>query len=162
MLHVLCVKSVQIQSYFWSVFSCIRTEYRDLRTQSENRKIRTRNNSVFGHFSQSGYLQKYLSPKMSHVQYPDKKNSECINPFYWSTSNKEAETNEVALALFPGNKNVSKAINKNTVHIFFKLINEGNNVIELGRVWLHFYCNLDLTKNFAISSFVAVNQTDFW
>ena len=35
-------KSVQIQSYFWSVFSCIRTEYR---------KIRTRNNSVFGHFS---------------------------------------------------------------------------------------------------------------
>ena len=22
-----CVKSVQIQSYFWSVFSCIRTEY---------------------------------------------------------------------------------------------------------------------------------------
>ena len=29
---------------FWSVFSCIRTEYR---------KIRTRNNSVFGHFSRS-------------------------------------------------------------------------------------------------------------
>ena len=99
---------------------------------------------------------------MSHVQYPGKKNSECINPFYWSTSNEEAETNDVALALFPGNKNVSKVINKNTVHIFFKLINEGNNVIELGRVWLHFYCNLDLTKNFAISCFVAVNQTDFW
>ena len=36
------VKSVQILSYFWSVFSCIRTEYR---------KIRTRNNSAFGHFS---------------------------------------------------------------------------------------------------------------
>ena len=34
-----CVKSVQIQSYFWSVFSCIRSEYR---------KIRTRNNSTFG------------------------------------------------------------------------------------------------------------------
>ena len=30
-----CVKSVQIRSYFWSIFSCIRTEYR---------KIRTRNN----------------------------------------------------------------------------------------------------------------------
>ena len=28
--------------YFWSVFSCIRTEYT---------KIRTKNNSVFGHFS---------------------------------------------------------------------------------------------------------------
>ena len=30
--------------YFWSVFSCIPTEYR---------KIQTRNNSVFGHFSRS-------------------------------------------------------------------------------------------------------------
>ena len=38
------MKSVQIQSYFWSVFSCIQSEYR---------KIRTRNNSVFGHFSHS-------------------------------------------------------------------------------------------------------------
>ena len=50
------VKSVQIQSYFWSVFSCIQTEYVDslrLRIQSEYRKIRTRNNSVFGHFSRS-------------------------------------------------------------------------------------------------------------
>ena len=39
-----CAKSVQILSYFWSVFSYIRTEYG---------KIRTRNNSVFGHFSRS-------------------------------------------------------------------------------------------------------------
>ena len=37
-----CVKSVQIRSYLWSAFSCIQSEYR---------KIRTRNNSVFGHFS---------------------------------------------------------------------------------------------------------------
>ena len=28
-----CVKSVQIQSIFWSVFSCIRTEYGDLRSK---------------------------------------------------------------------------------------------------------------------------------
>ena len=42
-----CVKSVQIRSYFWSVFTCIWTEYRE---------IRTRNNSVLGHFSRSvGY-----------------------------------------------------------------------------------------------------------
>ena len=34
-------KNVQIQSYFWSVFSCIWTGYR---------KIRTRKNSVFSHF----------------------------------------------------------------------------------------------------------------
>ena len=39
-----CVKSVQIWSFFWSVFSCIQGEYR---------KIRTRKNSVFGHFSRS-------------------------------------------------------------------------------------------------------------
>ena len=36
------VKSVRIRSYFWSLFSCIQSEYR---------KIRTRNNSVFGNFS---------------------------------------------------------------------------------------------------------------
>ena len=38
------VKSVQIRSFFWSIFSCIRTEYR---------KVRARKNSVFGHFSRS-------------------------------------------------------------------------------------------------------------
>ena len=40
-----CVKSVQIRSFFWSVFFRIRTEYR---------KRRTRKNSPFGHFSRSG------------------------------------------------------------------------------------------------------------
>ena len=39
-----CVKCVQIRSFFWSVISCIRTEYR---------KIQTRANSVFGFFSRS-------------------------------------------------------------------------------------------------------------
>ena len=39
-----CVKSVQIRSFFWSVFSII---------QSECGKIRTRKTSVFGHFSRS-------------------------------------------------------------------------------------------------------------
>ena len=29
-----CVKSVQIRSFFWSVFSCIRTEYGDWRSKS--------------------------------------------------------------------------------------------------------------------------------
>ena len=50
MFRAHCLKSVQIRSYFWSVFSCIRTEYGDLR-RSEYKKIRTRNNTVFGHFS---------------------------------------------------------------------------------------------------------------
>ena len=39
-----CVKSAQIRSFFWSVFSCIWTEFRE---------VRTRKNSVFGLFSRS-------------------------------------------------------------------------------------------------------------
>ena len=31
-----CVKSVQIRSYFWSVFSCIRTEYGEILRIQEN------------------------------------------------------------------------------------------------------------------------------
>ena len=55
-----CVKSVQIGSYFWSEYRKIRTRNNfvfehfsriNLRIQSEYRKIRTINNSVFGHFS---------------------------------------------------------------------------------------------------------------
>ena len=59
-----CVKSVQVRSYCWFVFSCIRTE--PLRIQSEYRKIRTRNNSLFGHFSCSvSFFYKYPV-----VEYP--------------------------------------------------------------------------------------------
>ena len=59
-----CVKSVQIQSYFWSVFSCIRTEYR---------KIRTRNNSVFGHFSRSAYYSRGLyTPVKGRISFTKK------------------------------------------------------------------------------------------
>ena len=39
-----CVKSVQIRSFFLSLFSCIQSEYR---------KIQTRKNSLYGHFSRS-------------------------------------------------------------------------------------------------------------
>ena len=46
-------KIVQIQNYFWSVFSHIWAEYGEIRIQSECGKIWTRNNSVFGHFSRS-------------------------------------------------------------------------------------------------------------
>ena len=34
-----CLKSVQIRSFFWSVFSCIRTEYGDLRSKYRPEKI---------------------------------------------------------------------------------------------------------------------------
>ena len=44
MRNLHCVKCVQVWSYFWSVFPCIQSGYR---------KIRTRNNSVFGNFSRS-------------------------------------------------------------------------------------------------------------
>ena len=48
------VKCVQKRSFFSSVFSRIRTEYGvSLCIQSECGKIRTRKNSVFGHFSRS-------------------------------------------------------------------------------------------------------------
>ena len=46
------MKSVQKRSFFWSVFYRIRTEY----VQSKYGKIRTRKNSVFGHFSRSARL----------------------------------------------------------------------------------------------------------
>ena len=42
-----CVKSVQSRSIFWSLFSCIQSEYR---------KIRIRKNSVFRHFSRSANI----------------------------------------------------------------------------------------------------------
>ena len=56
-----CVKSVQIWTFFWSVFSRIRTE---------NGKIRTRKNSVFGHFSRSAGNCKTscFSSKCNYIQ----------------------------------------------------------------------------------------------
>ena len=44
----LCVKSIQVRRFFWSAFSCIQSEYR---------KIRTKKNSIFGHFPRSVLLQ---------------------------------------------------------------------------------------------------------
>ena len=44
-----CAKSVQIRSFFWSVFSRIWTEYGDLLLiQSKYVQMRPRKNSVFG------------------------------------------------------------------------------------------------------------------
>ena len=50
-IKIHCEKSVQVQSFFWSVFSCI---------QFANSKIRTRKNSVLRHFSRSDPLIDYL------------------------------------------------------------------------------------------------------
>ena len=51
-----CVKSVQIRYFFCSVFSHIRTEYG---------KIRTRKNTVFGHFSRSVQIIRFKAEKKS-------------------------------------------------------------------------------------------------
>ena len=48
------MKSVQIRTFFWSVFPHIRTDYAvNLRIQSEYGKIWIRKNSVFGYFSRN-------------------------------------------------------------------------------------------------------------
>ena len=56
LVYLISSLRVQIWSYFWSTFSCIWTEYRE---------IRTRNNSVLGHFSP--YLSSIcLGPSLFH------------------------------------------------------------------------------------------------
>ena len=47
-----CMTSVQMRSFFWSIFSRFRTEYLFV-FSSKCGKIRSRKNSVFGHFSRS-------------------------------------------------------------------------------------------------------------
>ena len=50
-----------IRSSFWSLFSCIQTEYR---------KKRTRNNSVFRHLSRSDNIKKHITSKqINHNQH---------------------------------------------------------------------------------------------
>ena len=51
-----CVKSVQMRSFFWPLFSCIQSEYR---------KIWIRKISVFGHFSRSVWYSS--SSKISYM-----------------------------------------------------------------------------------------------
>ena len=74
-----CVKSVQIWSFVWSVFSHIRAEYGairsisvSLRIQPECGKIRTRQNSVFGHFSRNNGVISSFNVNVS------KKNFSCL------------------------------------------------------------------------------------
>ena len=60
--HPHCVKSVQIRSFFWFVFSCIYSKYR---------KVHTGKISVYGHFSGSALLT-HFSP-VSHFYTPWKR-----------------------------------------------------------------------------------------
>ena len=67
-----CVKCVQIRSFFWSLFSRIRTEYVEIRSMSPY-SVRMRENSnqkssVSGHFSRSGEpLEYFASQKVSLI-----------------------------------------------------------------------------------------------
>ena len=58
--HPHCVKSVQIRSFLWFVFSCIYSKYR---------KVHTGKISVFGHFSGSALLT-HFSPVL-HFYTPE-------------------------------------------------------------------------------------------
>ena len=60
LLDQCCVKSIQIRSYFWSVPSCIQSEYR---------KILIRNNSVFGRFSRSAMMHHYSKLQLLLLPY---------------------------------------------------------------------------------------------
>ena len=89
-----CLKSVQIRSFFWCVFSCIRIEYRDLlrkspysvriqedmdqeklritlRIQSKYKIKLTRKNFIFGHFSRTFYtsVNKWTSIHRHKLKY---------------------------------------------------------------------------------------------
>ena len=67
------MKCVQIRSFFWSVFSHIRTEYA---------KIRTRKNSTFGHFSRSISATPSLPRTTTRQQYRNNIPSENPEEYY--------------------------------------------------------------------------------
>ena len=58
--EIRCVRNVQIRSFFWSVFSRIRTEYGKIWSISpysvRMQENTDQKNSVFGHISRRGYL----------------------------------------------------------------------------------------------------------
>ena len=66
-----CLKSDhQIRSFFWSVFSRIRTEYGEIWS------IRTRKNSLFGHFSRSEFCCRYVEE--------NKKRTNIVAKYWWA------------------------------------------------------------------------------
>ena len=73
-----CVKGVQIRSFFWSIVSCIQSEYR---------KIRTSKNSVFGYFSRS---ESFLLTAFGEVG---------LIPIYLSQSCSDKEKNKFQISL---------------------------------------------------------------
>ena len=104
------MKCVQIRSFSWSVLSRIRTEYRDA-NQSECGKIRTRKNSVFGHFPRSvsdiktvDYQIKYCQTVDEQFQYSTKVacNSEKESYFLYTLLNNLQEKYQKLLVSVAG------------------------------------------------------------
>ena len=65
--------------------SCIRTKYKDLqnlRIQSEYRKIRTRNNYVFGHFPGSGNVKGFVRHEREAIIRGCKKIFKITNQYF--------------------------------------------------------------------------------
>ena len=117
------MKSVQIQSYFWSLFSCIQTECR---------KIRTRNNSVFGYFSRSERYRskiKWQSPgffiiHFSFGNYLSKVNKHQTKVWNMFNVNKKDTRTWVVLARFGRIQHVYVVFSFSTLDMY--LSNNGN------------------------------------
>ena len=122
-----------MRSYFWSVFSCIQSEYRKIRIrnnsvfgvnlciQSEYRKIRIRNNSVFGQFSCSEFT-KALNSTTELIYKKSQTNN--INLINFSLDNKNIrDITSVITKALANNKKVDKYLNICT--------EQGSNVIQL-------------------------------
>ena len=114
-----CVKSVQIRSFFWSIFSCIRTEYR---------KMRTRKNSIFGHFSRSvgfGQLQVIFSQQPVISEICDARfEMEHSLPFWL----KFVSTVYILTSLFHSYIAYQEIDNHNKEHVSHSLPNELHNL----------------------------------
>ena len=117
------MKSIQIQSYFWSLFSCIQTECR---------KIPTRNNSVFGYFSRSERYRskiKWQSPgffiiDFSFGNYLSKVNKYQTKVWNMFNVNKKDTRTWVVLARFGRIQHVYVVFSFSTLDMY--LSNNGN------------------------------------
>ena len=98
------MKSVQIRIFFWSVFSSTWTQSEiysvNLRIHSKYRKIRTRKNSVFGHFSRSvcfsyGKINLCWYIKTSHNSLIVKNN--VIFSFFFLSQTSQSLANKIKL-----------------------------------------------------------------
>ena len=136
------MKSVQIRSYFWSVFSCIRTEYRDLRSKppylvqtqeikDQNIILNQLNLSWWNSLScrkQSNDLQ---SKSVSWFLYGSKLRHETINYFM----NFPITTNCAKLLKFVIKYGKSPLVQVNEYNICYRNISAVNELIWNDEYW---------------------------